>query len=102
MDAPFISALRERMGKRIKKMKKNEKLRKPEVRRPKLKAGNGKTKAKSQLPESCKLQPTAHTENSTVFLSIKPFIKGTFLFAEGRISEAQTVRTWMMIRIYNN
>lgn len=40
--------------------------------------------------------------NSTVFLTIKPFIKGTFLFAEGNISQSQTVRTWMMIRIYNN
>jgi hypothetical protein len=40
--------------------------------------------------------------NSTVFLTIKPFIKGTFLFAEGCISESQTVRDWMMIRIYNN
>ena len=41
-------------------------------------------------------------ENSTVFLTIKPFIKGTFLFAEGRFSESQPVRSWMMIRIYNN
>lgn len=89
-------------GKKNKKMKKKEKLKNPEVRRPKMKAGNGKTKAKSQLPESCKLQPAALTENSTVFLTIKPFIKGTFLFAEGRISESQTERTWMMMRIYNN
>jgi hypothetical protein len=102
MDAPFISPLREWKGKRIKKMKKKEKLRMPEVRRPKLKARNGKIKANSQLPESFKLQPTALKENSTVFLTIKPFIKGTFLFAEGRFSESQTVKTWMMIRIYNN
>lgn len=40
--------------------------------------------------------------NTTVFLTIKPFIKGTFLFAEGRFSESQPVRSWMMIRIYNN
>lgn len=40
--------------------------------------------------------------NSTVFLTIKPFIKGKFLFAEGSIPESQKVRDWMMIRIYNN
>lgn len=92
-------------------MKKKEKLRKPEVRRPKLKSGNGRTKANSQLPEPDKFQPhptgssgraATIKENSTVFLSIRPFIKGTFLFAEGRISESQKERTWMMIRIYNN
>lgn len=40
--------------------------------------------------------------NSTLFLTIKPFIKGKFLFAEGSIPESQTVKDWMMIRIYNN
>jgi len=77
----------------------------------KIETGKSKPEVSKKLPEASPKLPlkTGLTgraatvkENSTVFLTIKPFIKGTFLFAEGNISESQTVRTWMMIRIYNN
>lgn len=48
----------------------------------------------------CSVPPVK--ENSTVFLTIKPSAIGTFLFAEGRISESQAIRACLTICIYNN
>ena len=91
-------------------MKKKENKRKPVVRRPKPEDNKRVSRLpvrQTGFPNRDKNDANRNSHhpkemNSTVFLTIKPFIKGSFLFAEGCISESQAVRAWMMIRIYNN